>query len=62
MTSPSQTACEMSAYIHVAIQAARYLRKPEPTDDELRMWMIEDRFTAAEVEQDFAEAKKIAGC
>lgn len=57
----SSLAAEMAAYIGTAIQAARYLRKPDLSDDDLRLVLIKDGFTASEVFGDqFEAAKKIA--
>ena len=59
-TAPSQTACEMGAYIGVAVQAHKAIQSRTMTDDELRLALVMDRFTASEIEREFATAKAIS--
>lgn len=65
MTPEARTqaiAAEMAAYIGVVNQNAFSNGREQPTDNDLRLLLVELRFTAAEIEQGFDAAKQIAGC
>lgn len=60
LSRPSQITCEMSVYIGVAIQASKAIGHKTITDNDLRMALVMDRFSSAEIEREFAAAKAIA--
>jgi hypothetical protein len=59
-SQPSQITCEMGVYIGVAIQASKAIGHKKINDNDLRMALIMDRFSSAEIEREFAAAKAIA--